>query len=141
MTLTILWFLVFLGLLLIELLTVNLVSIWFVVGSIAALITSFFTDSVLLQLVLFLVVSVISLLVMKPFTCRFKSFSITPTNSDRVIGKSAVVLKRIEKNKYGEVKVLGTVWTACSEEVIEIGSKVKILGIDGVKLIVKKEEI
>ena len=141
MTLTILWFLVFLGLLLIELLTVNLVSIWFVVGSIAALITSFFTDSVLLQLVLFLVVSVISLLVMKPFTCRFKSFSITPTNSDRVIGKSAVVLKRIEKNKYGEVKVLGTVWTACSEEVIAIGSKVKILGIDGVKLIVKKEEI
>ena len=140
MTTTILWFAIFLILLLIELFTVNLVSIWFVIGSIASLIASLFTDSFLIQLVVFIIVSVVVLLVMRPFVKKFRSFSFIPTNSDRVIGKVGEVVSKIEKDKYGEVKVFGNVWTASSGDTIEVGSKVKILGIDGVKLIVEKEE-
>lgn len=134
------WFIAFVVLLFIELVTVNLVTIWFAIGAIAAIITTIFTDSILIQTIVFVVVSVISLLVTKPLMKKFKVFDITPTNSDRVIGKIGEVTKKIGKNNYGEVKVYGNTWTASSKEEIEEGTKVKVLSIDGVKLIVEKEE-
>ena len=134
------WFIAFIVLLVIELLTVNLVSIWFVVGSLAAMITAHFTDSVVIQVIVFIVVSFISLLVTQPIVRKLKSFQMEPTNYDRVIGKTGEVVKSIKKNEYGEVKVFGNTWTAFSEKAIKEGKRVKILGIDGVKLIVKEEE-
>ena len=134
------WFIAFVILLIIELVTVNLVTIWFAIGAVAAIITTIFTDSVLIQSIVFVVVSVIALLITKPLIKKFKKFEVEPTNSDRVIGKVGDVTKKIEKNKYGEVKVYGNTWTASSKEVIEVGERVKVLSIDGVKLIVEKEE-
>ncbi len=134
------WFIAFIILLLIELGTVNLVSIWFAIGAIAAMITTFITDSIVIQVIIFIVVSIITLLITKPLVKKFKGFEVQPTNSDRVIGKVGEVTKKIEKNKYGEVKIFGNVWTAASDDVIDEGEKVKVLSIDGVKLIVKKEE-
>ena len=60
------WFIAFVILLLIELVTVNLVTIWFAIGAIAAIITTIFTDSILIQSIVFVVVSVIALLITKP---------------------------------------------------------------------------
>ncbi|MBQ9018863.1 MAG: NfeD family protein [Bacilli bacterium] len=134
------WFIAFVILLLIELFTVGLVSIWFAIGAVAAIITTVFTDSILIQTIVFVVVSLISLLLTKPLIKKFKRFDVTPTNSDRVIGKTGEVTKKISTNKYGEVKIYGNIWTATSDEVIEVGKKVKVLSIDGVKLIVKKED-
>ena len=140
MSFVVAWFIAFLVLLFIELVTVNLVTIWFAIGSLAALVTAFFTDSFVIQLVVFFVVSGISLLATKPLLKKFKVFQVTPTNSDRVIGKTGDVTKRIGKNQYGEVKIFGNTWTAYSDDEIEVGSKVKVLEIEGVKLIVKKED-
>ena len=137
---SLIWFIAFLVLLFIEIVTINLVTIWFAIGAIASMITSFFTTSIVIQIVVFIVVSVVSLLLTKPLMKKFKKFDVQPTNSDRVIGKSGDVIKKISKNEYGEVKVFGNVWTATSEDEIEVGSKVKVIAIDGVKLIVKKEE-
>ncbi len=137
---TLFWFFAFIILLGIELATVNLVSIWFAIGAVASLITTIFTDSVFIQAMVFVVVSVVALLVTKPLIKKFKGFDVTPTNSDRVIGKVGEVTKDILKNKYGEVKVFGNVWTATSKDEIKVGSKVKVLSIDGVKLIVEKVE-
>lgn len=137
---TVEWFVLFAVLLVIELLTVNLVTVWFAFGAVAAIICSFFTDSIFIQLLVFLITSVITLLVMKPLLKRFKSFDITPTNLDRVIGKIGEVTKSIDQDKYGEVKILGSTWTASSQSHINIGERVKVLSIDGVKLIVQKEE-
>ncbi|MBR5369752.1 MAG: NfeD family protein [Bacilli bacterium] len=134
------WFIAFVILLLIELVTVNLVTIWFAIGAIAAIITTIFTDSILIQSIVFVVVSVIALLITKPLIKKFKKFEVEPTNSDRVIGKVGDVTKKIDKNKYGEVKVYGNTWTASSKDVIEVGERVKVLSIDGVKLIVEKEK-
>ena len=134
------WFILFAILLIIELLTVGLVTVWFAIGAGAAIICSLFTDSITIQLVVFLVTSVISLLIMKPILKKFKSFDITPTNLDRVVGKTGEVTKTIEPDKYGEVKIFGNTWTAASKSHIDVGTKVKILSIDGVKLIVWKEE-
>ncbi len=137
---TVEWFVLFAVLLVIELLTVNLVTVWFAFGAVAAIICSFFTDSIFIQLLVFLITSVMTLLVMKPLLKRFKSFDITPTNLDRVIGKIGEVTKSIDQDKYGEVKILGSTWTASSQSHINIGERVKVLSIDGVKLIVQKEE-
>ena len=71
---------------------------------------------------------------------KFKGFEKVPTNSDRVIGKRGEVTKEIDRDKYGEVKVYGNTWTATSKEDISVGEKVIVTGIEGVKLIVKKEE-
>lgn len=137
---TLMWFISFIILLVIELVTVNLVTIWFAIGALASMILSFFVDSFVIQIIVFIVVSVIALLVTKPIVKKFKGFSVTPTNSDMVIGKTGVVTKKIEANKYGEVKIFGNSWTATSDEEIEEKEKVKVLSIEGVKLIVKKEE-
>ena len=135
------WIILFLVLLLIELATVNLVSIWFAIGSLAAFITSFFTDSILIQLLIFVVISVVSLFITLPIVKRFKSKEkIVPTNLDRVIGKEVDVVKEIKPNHYGEVEVFGTTWTATSKDTFKVGEKAKVVKMDGVKLIVEREE-
>lgn len=140
MSLSIAWLIAFVVLLFIELITVNLVTIWFAIGAIIALISSFFIDSFMYQMIIFVITSIIALIVTRPLMKKFKGFSIVPTNSDRVIGKIGEVTKKIEKNKYGEVKIFGNTWTAYSNSEIDVGCRVKVLEIEGVKLIVEKEE-
>lgn len=134
------WFIAFLILLVIELATVNLVTIWFAIGSLMAMLVSTLTDSVVLQVLTFIITSIIALVLTKPIMKKVKGFEKIPTNSDRVIGKKGEVTKKIESDKYGEVKVFGNTWTATSNTAIAVGEKVIVTGIEGVKLIVKKEE-
>lgn len=135
------WIILFVVLLFIELATVNLVSIWFAIGALAAFLVSFITDSVLLELLTFVVVSIVSLIVTLPLVKKFKNREkVVPTNLDRVIGKSATVTKDILPDKFGEVKVYGSTWTAASDEEFHVGDKVVVEKMDGVKLIVHRKE-
>lgn len=134
------WLISFLLLLFIEIITINLVTIWFALGSLAALIATTITDNCTIQVIVFIVVSAISLIVTKPLVSKLRKRKITPTNLDRVIGKEGVVTKDISKNAYGEVKVGGSIWTATSANNIKKDSQVKVLKIDGVKLVVEKIE-
>lgn len=134
------WLISFLLLLFIEIITINLVTIWFAVGSLAALITTTITDNITIQVIVFIVVSTLSLIVTKPLVSKLRKRKITPTNLDRVIGKEGVVTKDISKNTYGEVKVGGSIWTATSTKKIKKDSQIKVLKIDGVKLVVEKIE-
>ncbi len=134
------WFIIFLVLLFIELITVNLVTIWFALGALGALLTSFATSNITIQIVVFIIVSIISLLITKPFVKKLRTRKIIPTNLDRVIGKTGVVTKEISKNSYGEVKVGGSIWTATSKEKISKDSQIKVLKIEGVKLVVEKNK-
>ena len=136
---TLIWVIAFLGLLLVEFLTVGLVSIWFAVGALAALITSFITESVLIQTIIFIVVSVIALVATQPLIKKFKVTKFEPTNSDRVIGMIAEVTKEVNHDKYGEVEIFGVTWLAVSDEKQVVGSKVVVKRIEGNKLIVEKE--
>lgn len=136
---TMIWLIAFLGLLLIELLTVNLVSIWFALGSLAAMIGSIFTESLTIQTIIFIGVSVVSLVLTKPIMKKYKLFKTEPTNLDRVIGQSGEVTKTITTSEYGEVKVLGAIWTATSTEELGVGTRVVVEKIEGVKLIVRRE--
>ena len=134
------WLIAFLVFLAIEMITINLVSIWFAIGAIVSMGLAYFTNNVLIQMIVFIVVSLVTLLITKPLVKKFKKVDFVPTNSDRVIGKVGEVTKIITPDEYGEVKVYGTVWTAFSDDVLNVGDKVIITNIEGVKLIVKKEE-
>lgn len=136
---TIFWAVLFFLLLFIEIITVNLVSIWFAIGALVATFITFFTDNVFIQLIVFIIISIISLLLTKSIVKKVRTREIIPTNLDRVIGKKAIVTKKIGPNSYGEVKIFGTLWTAASNLKFDIGDEVLVKKIDGVKLIVTKE--
>lgn len=126
-----------------EAFTSQLVSIWFVLGSVCAAITSIFTDSMPIQTAVFLVVTLVSLIVTRPLIKKWKKKrGVTVTNANRLIGKVGVVITDIEDaHKIGQVKVEGEVWSAKSERApIAKNSNVKVLAIEGVKLIVEPTE-
>lgn len=137
---TIFWFILFLVMLVVEFSTAGLVSIWFAFGALCAMGLAVLTENMIIQIAGFILISILSLILTKPLVKKFKAFDVQPTNSDRVIGKIADVTKDITPNNFGEVKIFGEYWTAISEEKIKVGAKVRVKAIEGVKLIVEKEE-
>ena len=134
------WLVIFVVLLIVELFTVNLVSIWFAVGALAAGLVAYFIENMMIQIAVFIIVSTISLLLTNKFVEKLRNGKIVPTNLDRVIGKIGIVTEEITKLEPGEVKVDGKRWSAISTKKIKVGRKVEILSIDGVKLHVKEVE-
>ena len=130
---TVSWIIIFLVLIVIEAVTVDLVSIWFAIGALVCSFVALLTEDLFLQLMVFVLVSAITLFCTKGFVNKIKSRKVVPTNLDRIIGLIGVVT---------EITVDGKRWSAISAEEISVGSKVEILSIDGVKLQVKlkKEE-
>lgn len=134
------WFTFCLLLIFVEITTVNLVSIWFAIGAFFAMIMALFSDVFLLQVIIFIIISIITLLITKPLVKKFRKTEIEATNYDRVIGKHAEVIKKITPDDYGQVKVLGSTWTAVCDKVCDVSEKVIVKRVDGVKLVVEKEE-
>ncbi len=127
---------IFLGM--IELITVGLVSIWFVISGIVAMILSFFIDNFVVQFGVFVILGVVLMLFTRKTLEKYFPKPIK-TNLDRVVGLEGIVTEEIRKDSVGEVKVDGKRWSAIADEEIKVGSIVKILHIDGVKLKVEKE--
>jgi len=124
----------------VEAITVQLVTIWFAVGAIGGLVSCLLHAPFWLQIVVFVAVSAVTLIITKPFVKRFVNTKKQPTNADRYIGKSAVVTEPIDniQNK-GAVTVGGLEWTARSVDGSMKGKDeiVTIEAIEGAKLIVK----
>ena len=125
---------------------IHLVSIWFAVGALGALIASLAGAGIEIQLVVFIALSLLLLILVKPATSRLMRKNVTKTNVDSLVGQTGKVTSLINNlNGYGTVSVRGQEWTAASVDdqvIIEEGSTVIIRKISGVKLIVeaKKEE-
>ncbi len=134
----ILWIIVIVILTIIEAATVNLTTIWFVGGGIAALGVSFLTDNFVIQFGVFVVVGVLLVTTTRPAAVRFLKKKSVPTNADRVINMQGTVTEDINPTKTGEIKVDGKTWTAFAEERIEEGKIVRVVAIEGVKLKVEK---
>lgn len=132
------WFLSSIILIVLEILTVNLISIWFAIGCFLSGICSLFIDDLIVEMIIFLFVSAISLVLTKPIIKKLKKNDSEKLNLDRIIGKNGFVTEEIDKFKNGEVKIDGKCWTAVSDSKIEKGVMVKILKIEGVKLKVEK---
>lgn len=119
--------------------TPQLVSIWFMFGSIAGLIAALCNVEIIWQILIFIAVSVVALIITRPLVKKYLNTRVEKTNLDRCVGLDAIVIENIDNlNACGQVKVDGKVWTARSSDqsVIEKDTIVKVEKIDGVKLIV-----
>lgn len=134
-----LWLTISITLAIIEMSTVNLVSIWYVISGLITMIVSIFIDSIVIQVAIFVLGGTILLLLTKDALKKILPAT-TKTNIDRIIGMEGIVTQKITKKLPGEVKVDGKYWTAISEENIPIDSIVEILEINSTKLKVKKKE-
>lgn len=134
----VMWLVVVVLLAIIEASTVNLVSIWFVISGLAALIVSLFTEVFYIQFGVFVLLGIILLVITKPAMNKMVKEKETKLNLERILGMEGIVTEEIEKNKIGEVKVDGKLWSAISDVKIPVNSVVKAISIEGVKLVVEK---
>ena len=136
------WTVIIIILVILEVLTMNLVAIWFAASALVGLILSLLNFSLMIQIVAFLIISAILLFYTKPFVKKYLKVGIHKTNVDSVIGKNGIVIKPIKKYTSGLVKINGQTWTAISfnDEAIDKDEEVIIMAVEGVKLIVKRSD-
>ena len=126
----------------IEAATLGLATVWFAIGSGVAMIMDLFGAPLVAQIITMIIVSIVSFIVcfiwIKPIVDR-KGRKNEPTNADRTIGQEGIVIKAIDSIEgKGQVKVMGQVWSAKADTNIDEGAKVKVLKLEGVKLIVEE---
>ena len=124
--------------------TVGFLLFWFGMASLISMVVSFFTSNLVIQMVVFLVSSVILILATKPFVKKFMNKKNIATNAYSLIGKTGLVIQEIDNVKgIGQIKVGGEVWSAQSEDnsVIPVNTEIELTKIDGVKAIVKPIKI
>jgi membrane protein implicated in regulation of membrane protease activity len=122
--------------------TVEIISIYFTGGALVSMVLSLLGVPLEWQILTFCVVSIILIIFTRPIVARYLKRNESKTNVDTLIGDVATVTKEILPDERGEVKIKGQYWLAVSanNDIIELGSKVSILAIEGAKLIVKKYE-
>lgn len=140
----IVWLVLMIGFMLLEACTVGLVSLWFVVGALAALLVSLLTAPIWLQITVFILVSAILLLLLRPIAAKHLIPKITRTNADSVIGTTGYVTAAIDNvEAVGQVKLGGKFWSARSSsgEMIAERTLVRVDRIEGVKVFVSPAEV
>ena len=141
----VLWLILVVVFAVLEGVSVALTSIWFAAGALVALFVSFVVPTLWVQALVFAVVSLVALLLMRPLAQKMmQPKGKVPTNADRILGREGVVTETVDNlAATGQVKVAGQVWTARSaeEERIFAGETVKVLRIDGVKLMVEPTKV
>ena len=126
----------------VEAATAQIVTIWFAVGSVGALIANVVGAGTTVQLVVFVAVSILTLIIARPYLKKFTRTEMQRTNADRCIGETAIVTEEINNTQgTGQVKVGGNIWTARSLDsaIIPADEKVIVEKIEGVKLIVSEK--
>ena len=141
---TLFWLAVLVACLIAEAATVTLASIWFAAGALAAILTVQLHGSFAVQTAVFFAVSIIFLVLLRPFARKMLKPKIVKTNADALIGTTGVVLTEIDNTQaQGQVKLEAMEWTArsTSGEVIPAGAKIRVDRIEGVKVYVSTVEI
>ena len=144
-----LWAIIWLGLMIaflaMEAATVKLISVWFAAGSLAAMTVSLLGGQLWLQILVFFTVSIVLFALLWPVVKKHLKPRIVPTNADALVGRVCTVTERIDPLEGGRVKVGDVTWRACVQagEAIPVDSQVKILRIQGAKVIVEalKKEV
>lgn len=134
------WLAVIILLIIVEAMTVNLTTIWFVISGLISLLLSFFIDSFIIEFFVFVILGLVLLITTRPILKKMLKQNKELTNLDKVVGMTGIVTEEIRRNNNGEVKVDGKKWTAYADKKIEVDSMVKVLSINGVKIKVEKVE-
>ena len=136
------WIAVLVMAVIIEVITDQLISIWFVPASIIATIMDFCDANIIWQIIVFLVVSAVGIVLAKTFLSKLISKEDTRTNIEAIIGEKCIVIEKVDNFAgCGQVKVKGQVWSArsvCEDDVFDVGDVLSVVAIEGVKVICKK---
>ena len=140
----IMWLVLLVVFLLVEAATVGVVSAWFALGALVAMMTALLQGPVWLQTLLFVAVSTGLLLALRPLVRKYLSPNLTATNVDSVVGSTGIVTAAIDNvSAAGQVKLGAMEWTArsTSGQPIPVGTRVKVDRIEGVKAYVSPAEV
>lgn len=136
------WLILMAIMLVIEIITLGLTTIWFAAGALVSYVAALFGANLIAQIIIFMAVSIIALIFTRPIAVRFfNSKDREKTNVDSLIGKNAKVIEKIDnENSKGKVSVNGMEWTARSvdESIIEAEEIVTVKEVSGVKLICER---
>lgn len=124
-----------------EIITVGFLIFWLGISALIAMVVSFITNNLFIQTLVFVISSCILIPLTKPLVNKIiaKDDNVK-TNAFSIIGKEGIVISKISAKNNGQVKIDGQYWTAVGNGNIDIdvGETVKVLKIDGVKLVVSK---
>mgnify|MGYP000148928877 FL=1 len=138
------WLGLFILLLVIEIITVGLTTIWFAAGALAALAANVLGADFFVQVIIFLAVSVVLLIFTRPWAEKHLNRNRVRTNYERVIGKVIRITEKVDNlNQTGKSVVDGQEWTVRSKkdsDIFEAGTLARVVAVSGVKLIVEKCE-
>lgn len=136
------WLVMLISFLFTELLTVNLVSIWFVFGCFIAGLSSYFIDSFIVQTVIFLVSSITILILARPFVKRVKESMKSSSKINSMIGKTGFIIEEFNQEDLGKAKVEGQIWPILKTDnkTYKVGDKIVVKEVQGIKLIIERAE-
>ena len=141
----IIWLIIAVIMLVIEIATTGLATLWFAVGAIVAMIMDLCGASVVSQIIVMALVSIVCftlcMIWIKPKLETLRRKNVQKTNADRLIGREGVVIVPFDSvNGKGQVKVDGQIWSAKAEEDFSEGTKITVKAIEGVKLVVGRAD-
>ena len=140
MNMVIFWVVVAIAAAVIEIFTLgNLICIWFSAGALVSAVLAGLHVATPIQYFAFFAVSIMTMLIVRPMSINYMRGNVVPTNADKLIGKTAILTKAITTEAWGELVINGMTWSCVSvdNEPIDKDTKVKIMAIEGVKLVVK----
>ncbi len=144
LNMTVLWLAILVVLVVIELLTMGLTTIWFAGGALVATIASLFGAPLALQVILFLAASALLLYFTRPIAVKYFNKDRVRTNAESLVGRQAIVISEIDNLQgIGQVNVGGMEWSARTRVdgvKLPVGTVTTILAINGVKLIVEERK-
>ena len=144
LNMTMFWLVLLVVLVVIELLTMGLTTVWFAGGALVAAIAAIFDVPIALQVILFLLVSALLLFFTRPFAVKYFNKDRVRTNAESLVGRQAIVISEIDNLQgIGQVNVGGMEWSARTRAdgiKLPVGTVTTILAINGVKLIVEERK-
>ena len=145
MNLTTIWLIIFVACIVVEIITMGLTTIWFAGGALIAVIAAALSLPIWLQILLFLVVSLVLLYLTRPVAVKYFNKDRVKTNAESLVGQQAIVISEIDNLQgIGQVTVGRQEWSARTTDdnkKLPVGSVVIIRAISGVKLIVEEKEL
>ena len=134
------WLALFVIALVVEIITADMISIWFALAAIPSFIIALVGGHLVWQIISFIGFTAVLLLLTRPVVKKYLKTNEIKTNVDAMVGMTVTVVKEIRPNEVGRVIVRSLDWAAMSKETILVGEQARVLDVDGNKLIVEKIE-
>ena len=137
------WLIILIICIIVEAATMGLTMVWFAGGSLVAAIAAALKAPLIVQIILFLIVSFLMVFFTRPIAVKYFNKKRVKTNVESMIGRQAIVISEIDNLQgIGQVTVGGQEWSARSTDddtKLQVGAVVDIVAVSGVKLIVREE--